>query len=172
MKKSNIQKLTVAALFAAIICVATFVIKIPTPGTGGYIHLGDAFVILCGIFLGPVYGGLAAGIGSALSDLFGGYFVYVPITFAIKGIVAVAVYFTYSKLSNVIKNSIIRCIIGGIVLIILMPLGYFICEYFIYGAGAVASIPANILQGVSGLIISTALFPVFRKILTKFNNRL
>lgn len=172
MKNSNIKKLTLAALFAAIICVATFVIKIPTPGTGGYIHLGDAFVILCGIFLGPVYGGLAAGIGSALSDLFGGYFIYVPITFAIKAIVAIAVYFVYSKLSKMISKPVIRCIIGGVVLTILMPLGYFVCEYFIYGAGALASIPANIIQGLSGLIISSILFPVFRKILKSFNNKL
>ena len=63
------------ALFAALACVATMSIRIPTPGTGGYIHPGDAIVILAGIILGPVYGMLAGGIGSALSDLIGGYFV-------------------------------------------------------------------------------------------------
>lgn len=68
------------ALFAALACVATMSIRIPTPGTGGYIHPGDAIVILSGVVLGPGYGFLAAGIGSALSDLIGGYFVYVPIT--------------------------------------------------------------------------------------------
>ena len=62
------------ALFAALACVATMSIRIPTPGTGGYIHPGDAIVILAGIILGPVYGMLAGGIGSALSDLIGGYF--------------------------------------------------------------------------------------------------
>ena len=34
------------ALFAALACVATMSIRIPTPGTGGYIHPGDAIVIL------------------------------------------------------------------------------------------------------------------------------
>ena len=43
------------ALFAALACVATMSIRIPTPGTGGYIHPGDAIVILAGIILGPVY---------------------------------------------------------------------------------------------------------------------
>lgn len=57
------------ALFAALACVATMSIRIPTPGTGGYIHPGDAIVILSGVVLGPGYGFLAAGIGSALSDL-------------------------------------------------------------------------------------------------------
>ena len=35
------KKLVMAALFAALTYVATSVIKIPTPGTGGYIHPGD-----------------------------------------------------------------------------------------------------------------------------------
>ena len=85
---SNLKKIIMTALFAALACVATMSIRIPTPGTGGYIHPGDAIVILAGIILGPVYGMLAGGIGSALSDLIGGYFVYVPITLVLKGLVA------------------------------------------------------------------------------------
>ena len=49
MNKS-LKKLVMAALFAALSCVATYIIKIPTPGTGGYIHPGDAIVILSGVF--------------------------------------------------------------------------------------------------------------------------
>ena len=87
---NNLKKLILAALFAALSCVATMSIRIPTPGTSGYIHPGDAIVILSGVILGPVWGFLAGGIGSALSDLIGGYFIYVPITFGIKGLVALA----------------------------------------------------------------------------------
>src|SRR5574344_1143290 len=83
MNRSKIQKITITALFAALTFVATMVIKIPTPGTSGYIHPGDALVILSGVFLGPVYGFLAAGLGSMLSDLLGGYFLYAPVTFLI-----------------------------------------------------------------------------------------
>ncbi len=39
-------------LLAAFTCIATMIIKIPTP-TFGYIHLGDGLVLLCGIILGP-----------------------------------------------------------------------------------------------------------------------
>ena len=35
------------------------------PGNRSYIHPGDALVILCGIILGPSWGFLAGGIGSA-----------------------------------------------------------------------------------------------------------
>ncbi len=43
---SNLKKIIMTALFAALACVATMSIRIPTPGTGGYIHPGDAIVIL------------------------------------------------------------------------------------------------------------------------------
>ena len=62
--KSGVKKIVMTALFAALACAATMAIRIPTPGTGGYIHPGDALVVLSGILLGPIYGGLAAGLGS------------------------------------------------------------------------------------------------------------
>lgn len=157
---NNLKKLILAALFAALSCVATMSIRIPTPGTGGYIHPGDAIVILSGVILGPVWGFLAGGIGSALSDLIGGYFIYVPITFVIKGLVALAAGLLYQKIGKNQKSRYIAVILGGVADIILVAGGYFVCESFIYGAGAAASIPANIIQGVGGLVISCILYPI------------
>ena len=157
---NNLKKLILAALFAALSCVATMSIRIPTPGTGGYIHPGDAIVILSGVILGPVWGFLAGGIGSAMSDLIGGYFVYVPITFVIKGLVALASALLYQKVGKTQKSRYTAVVLGGIADIILVAGGYFVCEYFIYGAGAAASIPANIIQGVGGLVISCILYPI------------
>ena len=157
---NNLKKLILAALFAALSCVATMSIRIPTPGTGGYIHPGDAIVILSGVILGPVWGFLAGGIGSALSDLIGAYFIYVPITFVIKGLVALAAGLLYQKVGKNQKSRYIAVILGGVADIILVAGGYFVCEFFIYGAGAAASIPANIIQGVGGLVISCILYPI------------
>lgn len=157
---NNLKKLILAALFAALSCVATMSIRIPTPGTGGYIHPGDAIVILSGVILGPVWGFLAGGIGSALSDLIGGYFIYVPITFVIKGLVALASGLLYQKVGKNQKSRYIAVILGGVADIILVAGGYFVCEFFIYGAGAAASIPANIIQGIGGLVISCILYPI------------
>lgn len=157
---NNLKKLILAALFAALSCVATMSIRIPTPGTGGYIHPGDAIVILSGVILGPVWGFFAGGIGSALSDLIGGYFVYVPITFVIKGLVALVAGHLYQKIGKTQKSRYVAVVLGGVADIILVAGGYFVCEYFIYGAGAVASIPANIIQGIGGLVISCILYPI------------
>lgn len=157
---SNLKKIVITALFAALACVATMSIRIPTPGTNGYIHPGDAVVILSGVILGPVYGLVAGGIGSAMADLLGGYFVYVPITFAIKGLIAVIAGIIYKKMGKSSKSRYAAVVLGGITDIVLVAGGYFVCEYFLYGASAAASIPANIIQGVGGLIIAVVLYPV------------
>lgn len=158
---SKLKRLVVAALFAALACVATMSIRIPTPGTGGYIHPGDAIVILCGVVLGPVWGLLAAGIGSAMADLIGGYFIYVPITFVIKGAVAFSAGMIYQKMGKTQKGRYTAVALGGICDIILVAGGYFLCEIMLYGvSGAATSIPANIIQGVSGLILALVLYPI------------
>ena len=154
----TLKKLVMAALFAALACVATMSIKIPTPGTSGYIHPGDAIVILAGVVLGPAWGFLAGGIGSA--DLLGGYFVYVPITFVIKGLVSLCSALLYRKVGKNSKSRYTAVILGGVADIILVAGGYCLCEYFIYGAGAFASVPANLVQGIGGLILSAVLYPI------------
>ena len=40
------RKLVYAALFAALTCVMTMIVKIPVPATGGYVNLGDCVVLL------------------------------------------------------------------------------------------------------------------------------
>ena len=164
MKKDKTFRIVQAALFAALVFVGTFVIKIPTPGTGGYVHPGDAFVILSGIFLGPLYGALAAGIGSALADLIGGYLVYVPITFVIKALIGLFSGLIFVKWGKALSNNYLKVVLCGIADIVLVAGGYLVFELFIYGTAAVASVPANIIQGVAGLIISLILYPVVSKI--------
>lgn len=159
--KMDFKKLVLTALFAALACVATMSIRIPTPGTSGYIHPGDAIVILSGIILGPMCGFLAGGIGSAMADLLGGYFIYVPITFAIKGLIAFISGVIYQKVGKSQKSRSIAVVLGGITDIILVAGGYFLCESPMYGiAGAAASIPANLIQGISGLVIALVLYPI------------
>ncbi len=159
------KKIVLSALFAALTCVATMVIRIPTPGTGGYIHPGDAIVILSGVFLGPLYGALAAGIGSALSDLLGGYFIYVPITLVIKGASAFLAGYAFGALKNRITRPIFRVAIGGVINMILVAVGYFVCEIPLYSfAAAAASVPSNLVQGIGGLAISLVLYPALAAI--------
>ena len=161
---SKTKSMVLTALFAAMACVATLSLHIPTPGTGGYIHPGDAIVVLSGILLGPVYGGLAAGLGSCLADLLSGYMVYVPITFIVKAVIAIVCYFVYHKLLRNVNRTVIKGIITGCFSTVIVAAGYCFFEFFIYGAGAVASVPANLIQGLSGLVIATLLLPVLKQV--------
>lgn len=154
------KEMVLVALFTALVTVATMIIRIPTPGTNGYIHPGDAMVILAGIILGKKYGFMAAGTGSALADLLGGYLTYAPITFIIKGLVALFSAIAYHKIGKTKKLKYIGVIIGGIGDVVLVVGGYLLFEVFIYGAGAIASVPANFVQGMGGLVIAVLLYPV------------
>lgn len=163
MKEKNAtQKIVIAALLAALTCVATMIIKIPSP-LKGYLNLGDCVVLLAGWMLSPAYGFLAAGLGSALADLFSGYVVYAPATFVIKGLMALVAFYGFKLLHNKIGNLPSR-IITGIVAEGVMILGYFFFEGFMYGFGpSVVNIPANGVQGIAGLILGCVLIKVFEK---------
>lgn len=160
--KNTTRKIVIAAMLAALTCVATMIIKIPSP-LKGYLNLGDCVVLLSGWMLGPVYGFLAAGIGSALADLFSGYIIYVPATFLIKGFMALVAYAGLKMLSKKLVDLISR-IISGICAEIVMILGYFVFEGFLYGfAPSIVNIPANAVQGIAGLILGCLLVKVFEK---------
>lgn len=92
MKKLNVQKLTLCGVMAALVFVMTYFPKIPVPVTGGYVHLGDGAIFLSVLLLGPL-GIPAAAVGSMLSDLIGGYMVYVLPTFLLAEAVMVLGYF-------------------------------------------------------------------------------
>ena len=160
--KTNTQKIVIASMLAALCCVVTMIIKIPSP-LKGYLNLGDSVVLLSGWLLSPAYGFAAAGIGSALADLFSGYVVYAPATFIIKGIMALIAYFCFKGMHNRLGNTPSR-IIGGVLAEIEMILGYFVFEGFMYGfAPSAVNIPANGAQGVTGLIHGIILVKIFKK---------
>ena len=160
--KINTQKIVMASLLAALCCVATMIIKIPSP-LKGYLNLGDCVVLLSGWLLSPAYGFAAAGIGSALADIFSGYIVYAPATFVIKGIMAIITDFCFKGMHKKLGNTPSR-IIGGALAEIEMILGYFVFEGFMYGfMPSVVNIPANAVQGVAGLIIGIILVKIFDK---------
>lgn len=160
--KTKTQKIVIAAMLAALTCIATMIIKIPSP-LKGYLNLGDCVVLLSGWLLSPLYGFLAAGLGSGLADLISGYGVYVPATFIIKGVMAIAAYFGFRFLQNKVTNISAR-IVSGIVAEIIMVFGYYVFEGFLYGFGAsLVNIPVNAVQGVAGLIIGTILVKIFEK---------
>ncbi len=156
------KKLIISALLAALTCVATMILRIPSP-LGGYINLGDGIVLLCGWLLSPVYGFLAAGIGSALADVLSGYMLYAPVTFLIKGCMALLAYFIAARLCRRIRPLTAR-LVSGITAEIVMVGGYLAFESCLYGfIPSLVNVPPNAIQGLAGLIIGLILVKIFEK---------
>ena len=184
MKNTTNQKITLSAMFAAIICVVTLFIKIPIPATNGYIHPGDGFVILSGLVLGPFFGAAAAGIGGMLADVLGGYIAYAPVTFFVKAFMAVAVKLVFDKMvsvkpsafSNVEethkaqnKHDKIALFAGVLIATLINVAGYFCYEWILYKEAALVSVIWNIVQGISGGVITFILYPLVKRIYVNVN---
>ncbi|MEL7567964.1 MAG: ECF transporter S component [Dehalobacterium sp.] len=156
MNNANLRKLINSGLMAALVVIGTMAIRIPTP-TKGYIHVGDSMVYLCGIFLGPLYGAVAAGLGSLLADVLAGYVVYAPASLVIKFLDALVVgliYLRFTKNNSTYARKIavfsLAVFFGGLI----MVLGYLAFESFLYGFPvAILGVMPNIIQAAGGGVL-------------------
>lgn len=89
----NTRLITLSAVFAAMTYALTAFLHIPT--AKGYIHIGDAVIFIAASMLPKPYAMASAAIGASLSDALSGYWIWVPATFVIKALTALA--FTSKK---------------------------------------------------------------------------
>lgn len=150
MKNIRIAALSVVALT----CLVTLFIRIPLPSRG-YFNVGDVAVVFGGLLLGfmhPRHGVLwalaACGIGSALADILSGFAVFAPLTFAAKGAEGAVAALAASRTG---LQRYVLLGLGGLT----MVSAYFLGEIMMPSIGlqgAVAEIPANLVQAVGGAV--------------------
>ena len=110
----HIKLICISAMFAALVFVATFLVKVPLPV--GYVHIGDGIVFLASALLPLPYAMIASAVGVGLADLCAGYAIYIPITVIIR--ILTVLFFSRKKpmLSwhNIIAlaASIVLCAVG------------------------------------------------------------
>lgn len=133
MQKNTIDNRLIRTGVIAALCVLAFlgtlVIRIPIPATTGYFNIGDIFVILSGLWLGP-FAGLAVGaIGPTVADAVG-FPMFIPATMIVKGTEGfiVGILASGDKVSS--GRKIVAAVVGGLIIVV----GYFIFEAFIYPA--------------------------------------
>lgn len=168
---SSSKQLAFTALFAALCAVSTVIITIPLPN--GYFNTGDVFVLCSGWFLGPLYGPLAAAVGSALADIWCGFALYAPATFIIKGIDAFVAYTVWRFIKNYIQKEgldflprVLSALLGELIMIA----GYFLFEFVLYGlSGGIASLLGNALQAVCCAVLATAICSALYPVKTIYN---
>ena len=159
--KSPIQAIATSAIMAALVTVATYIIQVPIPQTGGYLNVGDAMIFAASLTFGSAVGGVTGGVGSAISDLVSGYAHFAPITLVIKGVEGALAGFISDGKS--LTRDLIAVGAGGAV----MVFGYFLAEFFVFGIGfaALSEVPGNIFQIVFGGLIGIPVSRVIRRYL-------
>lgn len=147
------KNLTKTAIMSSLICVATYLFKIPS--MNGYTHLGDSMIFISVLILGWRKGALAGGIGAALADLLGGYIQWILPTFFIKLSMAMIMGLIVEKLLPKLKYGwMIGAITGGIFQVI----AYTLVKIPLIGlAYAISSLPALTIQTISSIVIASVL---------------
>jgi len=171
MKRTfSAENIAFIAVMAAIVCIATF---LRFPLWGSKVHLGNTACLLAGLLLGPVGGGLAAGIGCALNDLVSGYGLdECIITFFSK--------FAMAAICSLIagRGGRVRCTVGAAVgafsYVALYMCKHLVYQTLVYGnplaaAGAVmlSKLPASAINAVFALVVAPILYGALRPALEK-----
>lgn len=167
-KKWTFATTGIVAALIALSAITTTAIRIPIPATTGYFNIGDVFVILAGLWLGPLGGMLVGGIGPTIADAIG-FPIFMPATMVTKGLEGLIVgMISMGAKDTAIKRRILAAIVGGLVIVI----GYFVFEAYIYPlfgkyipvfavtdiGAAITEIIPNIIQGVVGVAGGLALW--------------
>jgi uncharacterized membrane protein len=166
-KKQIALRLALAGVMAALVAVSTFFVQIPIPQTGGYLNFGDIMIFVSALMFGPIVGGLAGSIGSALSDVVGGYGLFAPFTFIIKGAEGAIAGVISNRIH--IRRDVLAVVFAGSEMVI----GYFLAEFFPIQLGwaALAEVPGNILQVTIGAVVGIPIAIMLRKRLPETLNK-
>jgi uncharacterized membrane protein len=165
--KSPALRIASIAILTAATAVLTWLVRIPIPATAGYFNLSDTMVYFTAFTLGPVSALLTGGLGTAIADLLGAYYIYSPISLfvhGLQGLVAALIAaiplagkrsrwpFNPSWLIAVVAGTVVMC--GG----------YLAAESVIKGFGAaLVELPFNLLQNLVGAVVSISLSLAVRK---------
>ena len=187
-KKITIQEITLIGLMAAMVYVASAFLQIPIPTAIGNtrIHMGNVMCLLSGLILGPVWGGMAAGIGSAFFDLTNpAYITSAPFTFVFKFLMAWVCGILYKKWKNhgkTVLYSAIAGAAGAITYVILYLSKNFVEDYLLLklplqgvmvdiGQKGIVSLANGIIAVIVAVPLSLAIRPAVKKMLNQVSER-
>lgn len=171
--------LCMAAAMAALVALGSGIqIQIPSILGTSRFHLGNVMCALSGLLLGPWWGALAAGMGSALYDLLldPTRFAEFPITFVTKsvyGLAAGAVFFKVFKgKSNYVNEAIASAAAAASYIAVYLVKCFFYNGLLIKGLtpggawlGVLEKVPSSLFNGVVAVIFAPILGVALHKAL-------
>lgn len=140
-KKFDARTICMVGIMAALVFVGTNLrIKIPAGTDGVMLHLGNVFCLLGGLLFGGVPGGLAAGMGSALFDLFSEYANEAWITFLTKfamgfvsGLIACGFFAKARPAGKGLSKTALGAVAGSLTYVALYAVKTVIMQRLVYG---------------------------------------
>ena len=167
MKDKKIKLITLTSLFIALVVIGSR-IYVGTHDTFRF-HLGNSMCLLAGFVLPPLYGGIAAGVGSMLFDIL--FYTSGPaclVTLATKFVMGYVAGVFFEKTNNVVISGIV----GEIAYIILYALKTYIERRFILSMAFEAVVPivltkvgASVFNAIAAVIISSIIYKLISRIL-------
>ena len=154
--RSGALWLSTTALFLALnIGLSSFGVPVP----GGHLYLNDIVICTAAILLDPLAAFLVGGVGAFLGDLL---FYPTPMFFSLiaHGLQGFLISWAVRKFvdkdgKRTVKGAVIGCLIGLVVTTVVYSLG----RAFVYSTPeyALLKLPFQILQAVTGAVVSIAL---------------
>lgn len=173
-----LTKLCAAAAMAALVALGSKLeIQIPSILGSSRFHLGNVMCALSGLLLGPWWGALASGLGSAVFDLFDPLRIMEsPITFVTKGmygLVAGAVFFKVFKgKSNYVTEAVATAAAAVSYVAVYLVKCFFYNGLLIKGLtaegawlGVLEKVPSSVFNGVVAIIFAPILGVALHKAL-------
>lgn len=175
-KTISTKQLVITALLAALVTVGSalrITIPLDIAGTTSF-HLGNIMCALCGILLGPWLGGLAAGLGSLVYDLFNPLYISECwITFLTKGAYGLAAGLVIRKKDWGYPRAVFATLAGALAYAALyLAKSYFYSGLLVKGLTpsaalltVVGKLPATIFNAVVAVIFAPLLAVAIRQAL-------
>ena len=173
-QKISTKKIVLVGLLAALTVVGSGLrIKVPAGivGTSAF-HLGNIMCALSGILMGPWLGGLAAGLGSAIYDMFDPmYIAECWLTFLMKGAygVVVGLVFGIGKKEWNYAKATLASAAGAVTYAVLYLLKNYVKAMVVQGVAASASwiavldkVPATVFNAVVAIAFAPLLASAIR----------
>lgn len=170
--KITTRRLVLNALMIALVFIITYLpfLHIPSPIAQGYFNIGDAAIMVAALILGKKSGFLAGAFGSALADLIWGSFIFVPITFIVKGLEGYITGVIATRKNGeapAYGKKVLAVVVGALV----MAAGYFIFESIVIRqldktlamTAIIAELPGNLVQGVVSAVVAYVFVAVLEK---------
>ena len=153
------QELCMTAVMTALVFLATFVPHIPIPL--GYAHLGDAVIFLFALLLRRRDALFAACVGSALSDVLGGFALWALPTLVIKFLMVEVVCRVAGSAPGTARTAA-----AFLASSLWMAAAYTAFGALLYAsvAAGLASAPGLLMEGVVNTAVALLVLPALRRL--------